>query len=144
MQEETGYTTSDVKALLLLHKYSGPNETLNLALGELFKDMDKGVLFFEALECQVKVIVSRKKEVDEGELSIFDKALLGLHMRAGKAKDVSQESYGLLNFYLDHFVSIHRVKLDEPLDAIIDRFLAFHKMVRGGELFITYRSLCGG
>lgn len=106
------------------------------ALNELLEDRDNSRLFFHGLRRQVKAIRQRSQKSEDGQITIFDAALVRLY-----DKEHTMQSYGLFEFYMAEFLGTKNCVSSGEIKARLAADLAAQRILDAGksqELHLTF------
>jgi hypothetical protein len=96
-------------------------------LHELVGNKEHARALFHGLRRQVRSIRQRSQNYDDGQVTIYDAALLRLYDNGHTMQD-----YGLLEFYLAEFLGTKKCRSDEEINSVIAAHLAAQRILDGG------------
>ncbi|KAJ5327216.1 uncharacterized protein N7506_010318 [Penicillium brevicompactum] len=99
------------------------------ALHELLGDRDNSRLFFHGLRRQVKAIRQRSQKSEDGQITIFDAALVRLYDNGH-----TMQSYGLFEFYMAEFLGTKDCVSDGEIKACLAANLAAQRVLDAGPI----------
>ncbi|CAG8041360.1 unnamed protein product [Penicillium olsonii] len=99
------------------------------ALGELLQDKDNSRALFHSLRRQLRAIRKRSQKPEDGQVNIYDSALLRLYDHGH-----SMQHYGLFEFYMAEFLGTKRCKTDGEIKAVLAAQLAAQRILEEGKL----------
>jgi hypothetical protein len=117
-------------------KWKGPMRPSDI-LYELLGNTEHARALFHGLRRQVRSIRSRSQNYDDGEVTIYDAALLRLYDNGHTMQD-----YGLFEFYLAEFLGTKKCQSDEEINTIIAAHLAAQRILDDGMLSPTKPVYC--
>ncbi|CAG8033912.1 unnamed protein product [Penicillium salamii] len=98
-------------------------------LRELLGDKENCRAFFHGLRRQVRSIRKRSQRSDDGEITVYDAALVRLYEHGHTMQD-----YGLLDFYMAEFLGTKNCKSDGEVKATIAAQIAAQRILDGGPI----------
>jgi hypothetical protein len=98
-------------------------------LYELVGNKEHARALFHGLRRQVKSIRQRSQSSEEGQITIYDAALVRLYDNGHTMQD-----YGLLEFYLAEFLGTKHCGSDGETNAVIAAHLAAQRILDNGML----------